>query len=154
MPFGDAGEDVFNPIWNVADAAISVGVIWIIIRQGAYFYKKNNSSRKVDVGSTTIGGDSPVRIQSMTTTNTCDVEASIAQSISLIKAGSELVRLTAPSIKMQMLLRRLLRELEMQGMIRPLLQTFTLLPMRHLGLRTLLRRLGLIRGTSPIRKKV
>lgn len=99
MPFGDAGEDVFNPIWNVADAAISVGVIWIIIRQGSYFYKKNNSSRKVDVGSTTIGGDAPVRIQSMTTTNTCDVEASIAQSISLIKAGSELVRLTAPSIK-------------------------------------------------------
>ena len=26
MPFGDAGEDVFNPIWNIADAAISVGV--------------------------------------------------------------------------------------------------------------------------------
>ena len=35
----------------------------------------------------------------MTTTDTCDIEASIEQSISLIKAGSELVRLTAPSIK-------------------------------------------------------
>ena len=59
----------------------------------------SNGTKKVDVGSTTIGGDSPVRIQSMTTTDTCDVEASIAQSIRLIKAGAELVRLTAPSIK-------------------------------------------------------
>ena len=59
----------------------------------------SNGTKKVDVGSTTIGGDSPVRIQSMTTTDTCDVEASISQSIRLIKAGAELVRLTAPSIK-------------------------------------------------------
>jgi (E)-4-hydroxy-3-methylbut-2-enyl-diphosphate synthase len=56
-------------------------------------------TREVKVGTVSIGGDSPVRIQSMTTTVTSDVEASIAQSISLIKAGSELVRLTAPSIK-------------------------------------------------------
>lgn len=62
-------------------------------------FKSENQTEKVKVGSTTIGGDAPIRIQSMTTTNTCDVEASIAQSISLIKAGSELVRLTAPSIK-------------------------------------------------------
>lgn len=56
-------------------------------------------TRKIKVGATTIGGDSPIRVQSMTTTDTQDVAASSDQVISLIKAGSELVRLTAPSIK-------------------------------------------------------
>ena len=107
MPMGIGGTEVFPPIWNLADAAISVSVIWILIRQRVFFANLNDSensnssyeTRKVVVGSTTIGGDSPVRIQSMTTTDTCDIEASIAQSISLIESGSELVRLTAPSIK-------------------------------------------------------
>lgn len=61
--------------------------------------KTSLMTRKVKVGSVSIGGNSPVRIQSMTTTKTGDILASIAQSISMIKAGSELVRLTAPSIK-------------------------------------------------------
>lgn len=56
-------------------------------------------TRKIRVGSTTIGGDSPIRVQSMTTTDTQNVDASSDQVISLINAGSELVRLTAPSIK-------------------------------------------------------
>ena len=107
MPMGLGGNEIFPPIWNIADAAISVSVIWILIRQRVFFSEigsevadgDSSGTLKVGVGSTTIGGDSPVRIQSMTTTNTCDVDASIAQSISLIKAGSELVRLTAPSIK-------------------------------------------------------
>ena len=48
-------------------------------------FKSENQTEKVKVGSTTIGGDAPIRIQSMTTTNTCDVEASIAQSTKAIK---------------------------------------------------------------------
>ena len=108
MPFGLGGAEIFPPIWNIADAAISVGVIWILLRQRTFFDtldegglgpKPPAQTKKVHVGSTSIGGDSPLRIQSMTTTDTCDIQASIAQSISLIKAGSELVRLTAPSIK-------------------------------------------------------
>lgn len=101
MPMGLGGNEIFPPIWNIADAAISVSVIWILIRQRVFFAGLGDidGTRKVKVGSTTIGGDAPVRIQSMTTTDTCDIEASIAQSISLIEAGSELVRLTAPSIK-------------------------------------------------------
>ncbi len=108
MPFGLGGADIFPPIWNIADAAISVGVIWILVRQRTFFdslgkvrasQKLRAHTLKVNVGSISIGGDSPLRIQSMTTTDTCDIEASIEQSISLIKVGAELVRLTAPSIK-------------------------------------------------------
>lgn len=51
------------------------------------------------VGGLGIGGNNPIRIQSMTTTDTMDTEATIAQSIRMIEAGCELVRITAPSKK-------------------------------------------------------
>ena len=54
-------------------------------------------TREVKVGSIGIGGDNPIRIQSMTTTNTMDTSATVAESIRMIKAGCELVRITAPS---------------------------------------------------------
>ncbi|MBD5174861.1 MAG: (E)-4-hydroxy-3-methylbut-2-enyl-diphosphate synthase [Bacteroidales bacterium] len=50
------------------------------------------------IGNITIGGDAPVRVQSMTTTKTNDVEASTAQTLSIAQAGAELVRLTAQGI--------------------------------------------------------
>jgi len=56
-------------------------------------------TRCVMVGDIGIGGDHPIRIQSMTTTNTMDTEQTIAQSIRMIEAGCEIVRITAPSIK-------------------------------------------------------
>jgi (E)-4-hydroxy-3-methylbut-2-enyl-diphosphate synthase len=56
-------------------------------------------TREVKVGELGIGGDNPIRIQSMTITNTLDTEATIAEVIRLVEAGCELVRITAPSIK-------------------------------------------------------
>ena len=48
----------------------------------------------VRVGSTAIGGDNPIRLQSMTTTATMDTEGCIEQAIRIIQAGGELVRMT------------------------------------------------------------
>jgi len=56
-------------------------------------------TREVKVGQIGIGGNNPIRVQSMTTTDTMDTEATVAQSIRMIDAGCELVRITAPSIK-------------------------------------------------------
>ncbi|MAY83917.1 MAG: 4-hydroxy-3-methylbut-2-en-1-yl diphosphate synthase [Flavobacteriales bacterium] len=56
-------------------------------------------SRKVKIGSIALGGDEPIRIQSMTTTDTMDTNGTVEQSIRMIEAGSELVRITAPSKK-------------------------------------------------------
>jgi (E)-4-hydroxy-3-methylbut-2-enyl-diphosphate synthase len=56
-------------------------------------------TNEVIVGDIAIGAQNPIRVQSMTTTDTMDTSASVQQVISLIKAGSELIRLTAPSIK-------------------------------------------------------
>ena len=56
-------------------------------------------TREVRVGNVSVGGANPIRIQSMTTTDTMDTKSTIAQSIRMIKAGCEIVRITAPSIK-------------------------------------------------------
>ena len=56
-------------------------------------------TREVRIGPIGIGGDNPIRVQSMTTTDTLDTEATVAQSIRMIEAGCELVRITAPSKK-------------------------------------------------------
>lgn len=55
-------------------------------------------TREVMVGDLGIGGTNPIRIQSMTTTDTMDTEATVAQSIRMIEAGCELVRITAPTL--------------------------------------------------------
>lgn len=63
------------------------------------FNYTRRQSVSVQVGATTIGGDAPVRVQSMTTTNTNDTEGSVAQIERIIKAGGELVRLTTQGVR-------------------------------------------------------
>ena len=56
-------------------------------------------TREVRVGGVGIGGANPVRIQSMTTTDTLDTAATVAQSLRLARVGCEVVRITAPTIE-------------------------------------------------------
>ena len=60
---------------------------------------KRIHTRPVKVGNLMIGGGNPVRVQTMTTTDTMDTDATVAQVIRCIEAGAELVRVTAPSKK-------------------------------------------------------
>ena len=75
---------------------------------------------KVSVGSVAIGGDAPIRIQSMTTTDTMDTAQSVAQSARMIAAGCEMVRLTAPSKKEAENLGLIKKELRGLGLSTPL----------------------------------
>ena len=52
----------------------------------------------VSIGSTPLGGYYPIRIQSMTNTDSLDTKASVAQCIRIIEAGADYVRLTAQVI--------------------------------------------------------
>src|SRR5947199_2294899 len=63
------------------------------------FSYQRRVSREVRVGNVGVGGDNPIRVQSMITCDTMDTEASIAQTIELAVAGCELVRITAPTVK-------------------------------------------------------
>ena len=60
---------------------------------------KGFKSDIITIGSLTMGGDLPVRVQSMTNTDTLDTAASVSQCIRIIEAGGELVRLTAQGVR-------------------------------------------------------
>lgn len=63
------------------------------------FAYRRRRTRVVHVGDVAIGGSNPIRIQSMTTTDTLDTAATVRQVLSLVDAGCEIVRITAPSIR-------------------------------------------------------
>ncbi len=56
-------------------------------------------TRVINIGNTPLGGDYPIRLQSMTSTNTMDTKATVEQSIRMINAGCEYIRIAAPGIK-------------------------------------------------------
>jgi (E)-4-hydroxy-3-methylbut-2-enyl-diphosphate synthase len=74
----------------------------------------------VKIGDVAMGGDNPIRIQSMTTIDTMDTAGSVEQSIRMIQAGCEYVRITAPSIKEAQNLDVIKRELKKRGYNVPL----------------------------------
>ncbi len=78
-------------------------------------------TREVKCGNIGIGGDNPIRLQSMTTTDTMDTIATVEQSIRMIEAGSELVRITAPSINEAKNLENIKKELLNRGYKTPLI---------------------------------
>lgn len=63
------------------------------------FRSERRATRVVHVGDVAIGGDNPIRVQSMTTTDTLDTQGTADQSARLAAVGCEIVRITAPSIK-------------------------------------------------------
>jgi (E)-4-hydroxy-3-methylbut-2-enyl-diphosphate synthase len=77
-------------------------------------------TREVRIGTTAMGGDNPIRVQSMTTTDTMDTQATVEQSIRMIEAGCELVRITAPSMKEAENLAHIKNELRARGYHTPL----------------------------------
>ena len=72
------------------------------------------------IGDLALGSDHPIRIQSMTTTDTMDTDGSVAQIIRMVEAGCELVRLTAPSIKEAQNLEAIKKSLHDKGVYVPL----------------------------------
>lgn len=77
-------------------------------------------TREVMVGSVGLGGNNPIRVQSMTTTDTMDTIATVEQSIRMIDAGCEIVRITAPSKKEAENLANIKAELVKRGYNTPL----------------------------------
>ena len=78
-------------------------------------------TREVMVGDVAIGANNPIRVQSMTTTDTMDTLGTVEQSIRMIEAGCELVRITAPSIKEAKNLELIKKSLRAKGYKVPLI---------------------------------
>ena len=77
-------------------------------------------TREVRVGNLLLGNGHPIRVQTMTTTDTMDINATVEQTIRCIEAGAELVRITAPSIKEANQLQIIKDELRKRGYDTPL----------------------------------
>ncbi|MFH1005091.1 MAG: (E)-4-hydroxy-3-methylbut-2-enyl-diphosphate synthase [Bacteroidota bacterium] len=91
-----------------------------IIYCNSFFEYSRFKTREVMVGDLGIGGDNPIRIQSMTTTDTMDTIKTVEQSIRMIKAGCELVRITTPSINESKNLENIKKELNNRGYNTPI----------------------------------
>ena len=82
---------------------------------------KRRKSIEVKIGDIALGGDNPIRVQSMTTTDTMDTKGTVDQSIRMIEAGCEYVRITAPSKKQAENLQNIKNELLKRGYNTPLI---------------------------------
>ena len=81
---------------------------------------KRLQTREVKIGNLLLGNGHPIRVQTMTTTDTMDTIATVEQSIRCIEAGAELVRITAPSKKEAENLQNIKDELRKRGYNTPL----------------------------------
>jgi (E)-4-hydroxy-3-methylbut-2-enyl-diphosphate synthase len=84
-----------------------------------YRYRRR-PTRVVMVGNVGVGGQNPIRIQSMTTTDTMDTDATVAQVVRLVRAGCEIVRITAPTVEDARNLGAIRRALHAKGIRVPL----------------------------------
>lgn len=82
-------------------------------------YSRRKSS-EVNIGATPLGGDNPIRVQSMTTTSTMDTDGSVAQAERIIDAGGEYVRLTTQGVREAENLRDINKKLRADGYDTPL----------------------------------
>lgn len=96
----------------------------LITLSGGYCNSKTEYSRfftrEVQIGDIPMGGNNPIRIQSMTTVDTMDTMGSVEQTIKMVDAGCEYVRITAPSIKEAENLANIKKELRARGYTVPL----------------------------------
>ena len=97
----------------------------IPVLKGAYCNSLTQYSRfltrEVSIGNIPLGGLNPIRIQSMTTTDTMDTIGTVEQSIRMIDAGCEYIRITAPSVKEAYNLAEIKKELVKRGYNAPLI---------------------------------
>ncbi len=78
-------------------------------------------TREVNIGAIPLGGDNPIRVQSMTTIDTMDTIGSVEQTIRMVESGCEYVRITAPSLKEAQNLETIKKELRTRGYDVPLI---------------------------------
>ena len=84
-----------------------------------YNYKRRKT-REARVGETVIGGDNPIRVQSMANTSTLDTERSVAQASRIVEAGGEIVRFTTQGVREAENLGEIRKKLRQKGVNVPL----------------------------------
>ncbi len=110
-------------------------------------------TRCVMVGDVGVGGNNPIRIQSMTTTDTMNTDKTIAQSIRMIEAGCEIVRITAPSVNEAKNLKPILDGIRSRGYRTPLVADIHFTPNAAEIAATIVEKVRINPGNYADRKK-
>ena len=120
---------------------------------GDPFRPERRKTRVVRVGHVEIGGDNPIRVQSMTNTDTMDTDATVEQVTELAEAGCEIVRVTAPSIRDAENLREIRRLLTLRRIDVPLVADIHFTPNAALIAADLIEKVRINPGNYADKKK-
>jgi len=107
----------------------------------------------VCIGNVPLGGCHPIRIQSMTTANTMDTEATVNECIRIIEAGSEYVRITAPSIREAENLKNIKDSLRRKGYKSPLIADIHFTPNAAIAAAQIVEKVRINPGNYADKKK-
>ena len=92
------------------------------------FLWQRRPTREVKVGPVGVGGDNPIRVQTMLTSDTMNTEACVREAIPIIEAGCEILRLTAPGINDAKNLKNIIAELRRRGFKTPIVADIHFVP--------------------------
>jgi len=117
------------------------------------FHSTRRTTREVKIGELTLGGKQPVRVQSMTTTDTMDTRATARQSIELAEAGCEIVRITAPNLRAAEALKDISREVRAAKIEVPLVADIHFMPQAAMEAAKYVEKVRINPGNYADRKK-
>ena len=92
------------------------------------FFWQRRITREVKVGLIGVGGDNPIRVQTMLISDTMKTEACVNEALPIIEAGCEILRITAPSIKDAKNLKNIVAELRQRGHHTPIVADIHFVP--------------------------
>jgi (E)-4-hydroxy-3-methylbut-2-enyl-diphosphate synthase len=92
------------------------------------FFWKRRITREVKVGNVSVGGNNPIRVQTMLTSDTMNTAACVAEAIPILEAGCEILRITAPSINDSKNLKNIVAELRKRGFNTPIVADIHFVP--------------------------
>src|SRR6266436_1677528 len=92
------------------------------------FFWQRRITREVKVGSVGVGGDNPIRVQTMLISDTMKTEACVNEALPIIEAGCEILRITAPSINDAKNLKNIVAELRRRGHNTPIVADIHFVP--------------------------
>ncbi len=117
------------------------------------FFWQRRVTREVKVGHIGVGGDNPIRVQTMLISDTMNTEACVKEAVPIIEAGCEILRITAPSINDAKNLKNIVAELRKRGLNTPIVADIHFVPVAAMEAAEWVEKVRINPGNYADRKK-
>ena len=117
------------------------------------FHWQRRATREVKVGSIGVGGNNPIRVQTMLISDTMNTAACVAEAIPIIEAGCEILRITAPSINDAKNLKNIVAALRQRGLVTPIVADIHFVPIAAMEAAEWVEKVRINPGNYADRKK-